>query len=262
LQTSATRRHSLEAIRIFVLIALLSASASGQSPTSQPHSDESLSSKVVNPIAFLTRVTVENKYSPSLWDSGGEENQAEGEFVIPFEAFTRQSLARVKVIFETSKPDGTHGLSESELFYLLLSERSWGTFGAGVTAHLTSQTSSQLGTIAPGPAVGVVVKHGKWKYGFLNQNFLSDIFAETELQPTLAYTFNTRWSAEIGDAQYTYDWKKDRVTVIPLSGQVNRIVSVDSQNIHFFFRAQYNLKNSSGQDKWTLTAGVSLIVQQ
>ena len=87
----------------------------------------------------------------------------------------------MKVTFETSKPDGTHGLSESELFYLLLSERSWGTFGAGVTAHLTSQTSSQLGTIAPGPAVGAVVKHGKWKYALFNQNFLSDTFAETEL---------------------------------------------------------------------------------
>jgi hypothetical protein len=244
-----------------VLIWALSASASGQS-TAQPPSPESLSSKVVNPIAFLTRVTAENKYSPSLWDSGGEENQVEGDFVIPFEAFTRQNLARVKVIFETSKPDGTHGLSESEVFYLLLSERRWGTFGAGVTAHLTSQTSDQLGTIAPGPAVGAVIKHGKWKYGLFNQNFLSHTFAETELQPILAYTFNTRWSAEIGDAQYTYDWKTHRVTLIPLSGQVNRIVSINGQSVHFFFRAQYNVKNASGSDKWTLATGVSVLGQQ
>jgi hypothetical protein len=106
-----------------------------------------------------------------------------------------------------------------------------------------------------------VVKHGKWKYGFFNQNFISDTFAETELQPILAYTFNTKWSAEIGDAQYTYDWKKDRVTLIPLSGQVNRIVSLKSESIHLFFRAQYNVKNASGTDKWTLVAGVSLVVQ-
>ena len=106
-----------------------------------------------------------------------------------------------------------------------------------------------------------MVKHGKWKYGLFNQNFLSDTFAETELQPILAYTFNTRWSAEIGDAQYTYDWKKDRFTLIPLSGQVNRIVSINSQSIQFFFRAQYNVKNASGSDKWTLEAGVSLLRQ-
>jgi hypothetical protein len=245
-----------------VLIWALSASASGPSTASQAPPAESLSSKVVNPIAFLTRITAENKYSPSLWDSGGEENQAEGDFVIPFETFRRQNLARVKVIFETSKPDGTHGLSESEVFYLLLSERSWGTFGAGVTAHLTSQTSSQLGTIAPGPAVGAVIKHGKWKYGLFNQNFLSDTFSETELQPILAYTFNTRWSAEIGDAQYTYDWKTHHVTLIPLSGQVNRIVSINGQSIHFFIRAQYNVKNASGSDKWTIATGVSLLGQQ
>src|SRR5215475_2962677 len=234
------------------LIWILSASALGQSTGSQTPPPDTLSSKVVNPIAFLTRITAENKYSPSLWGSGGEENRVEADFVIPFEAFTRQSLARVKLTFETSKPDGTHGLSESEIFYLLLSERSWGTFGAGVTAHLTSQTSSQLGIVAPGPAVGAVIKHGKWKYGFFNQNFLSDTFAETELQPILAYTFDTRWSAEIGDAQYTYDWKKDRVTLIPLSGQVNRIVSINGQSVHFFLRAQYNVKNASGSDKWTL----------
>ena len=62
------------------LIRLLGASASGQSTTPQPPHDESLSSKVVNPIAFITRVTASNKYSPSLWDSSGEENQAEGGF--------------------------------------------------------------------------------------------------------------------------------------------------------------------------------------
>jgi len=100
------------------------------------------------------------------------------------------------------------------------------------------------------------------KYGFFNQNFLSDTFAETELQPILAYTFNTGWRAEIGDAQYTYDWQSHCLTLIPLSGQVNRIVSINGQSVHFFFRAQYNVKNASGQDKWTLAAGVSLLGRQ
>lgn len=100
------------------------------------------------------------------------------------------------------------------------------------------------------------------KYGFFNQNFLSDTFAETELQPILAYTFNTGWRAEIGDAQYTYDWQSHRLTLIPLSGQVNRIVSINGQSVHFFFRAQYDAKNVSGSDKWTLATGVSLLGQQ
>jgi hypothetical protein len=258
LRMRARFKQTRGVIRIFVLTGLLSAAAWGQS-TSQPPSDESLSSKVVSPIAFLPRVTLENKHSPSLWDSAGEENQVEGEFVIPFEGFSRPNLARVKVIFETSKPDGTHGLTESEIFYLTLSVRSWGDLGAGITTHLTSQTSRQLGTIAPGPAVGVVVRHGKWKYGFFSQSFLSDTFAETELQPILAYAFNARWSAEIGDAQYTYNWKTNRVTLLPLSGQLNRIMWISGQSVHLFFRSQYNLKNASGSDKWTLVAGVSIV---
>ena len=227
----------------------------------QPFHGESVSEKVINPIEFLMRFTVENKYSPSVWDSRGEQNEVEGQFVIPFEAFTRQNLARIKIFFETSSPDGTHGLSESEAFDLMLFPRRWGTFGLGVTAHMTAQTSNSLGVVAPGPAVGAVVKHGKWKYGVFNQNYLSDTLAQTDLQPVLAYAFDKKWSAEIGDAQYIYDWKKHRVTSIPLSGQLNRIVTVDTQPIHFFFRAQYEAKNASGSDKWTLVGGFSLIFQ-
>jgi hypothetical protein len=247
--------------RAIALILLLSAAASGQPAAQGPVSDENISEKVINPIAFLTRLTAENKYSPSLWNSRGEENQVEGEFVLPFEAFSKQNLARIKILFETSSPDGTHGLSQAEIFNLVLFPRHWGTFGAGLSARLTSETADSHGTIAPGPAVGAVVKHGKWKYGFLNQSFLSNTVAETELQPILGYAFDRKWSAEIGDAQYTYDWKKHRVTSIPLSGQINRIL-LKSQSIHLFFRAQYNLKQESGSDKWTLTAGVSLVPKQ
>jgi hypothetical protein len=245
------------------LILLLGAPAFGQSTPQQPSArEENLSEKIINPIAFLMKLTAENKYSPSLWNRHGEENEVEGTFAIPFEAFTKQNLARIKVFFETSASDGTHGLSKSQIFDLVLSKRSWGTFGAGVSVQLNSESANSLGTVAPGPAVGAVVKYGKWKYGLFNQNFLSDTLAQTDLQPILAYAFNKKWSAEIGDAQYTYDWKKHHVTSIPLSGQLNRIVSFDNQNIHLFFRAQYELKNESGSDKWTLAAGFSLIPKQ
>jgi len=200
---------------------------------------ENVSEKVINPIAFLMRFTAENKYSPSLWNSRGEANEVEGELVVPFKAFARENLARVKLLFETSSPDGTHGLTESQIIDLVLFPRRWGTFGAGVTARLSAQTSDHLGTVAPGPAVGLVIERGKWRYGFLNQSFLSDTFAQTEVEPILAYAFNSKWSAEIGDVQYTYDWKKDRVISIPLGLQVNRVLSPNNQDIHLFFGAQY-----------------------
>lgn len=245
--------------RALALTLLLSASMAEPSAAQRVDREENISEKVINPIAFLMRFTAENKYSPSLWNSHGEQNEVEGEFVVPFEAFARQNLARIKILFETSSPDGTHGLSESEVFDLLLFPRHWGSFGVGGTVHLSAQTSTSLGTVAPGPAVGAVIKHEKWKYGLFNQNFLSDTLAQTELQPILAYAFDPRWSAEIGDAQYTYDWKKHRITAIPLSGQLNRIFSRGKEHVHLFFRAEYNLKNVAGATLWTLDAGVSLI---
>src|SRR5215831_18389345 len=143
-----------------VLLFLLSATAFGQSSAQQaPVREENLSGKIISPIVFLMKFTLENKYSPSVWYSRGEENEVEGQFFIPFEAFTRQNLARIKIFFETSSPDGTHGLSEAEAFDLMLFPRSWGTFGFGVTTHMTAETSSSLGAVAPGPAVGAVVKH-------------------------------------------------------------------------------------------------------
>src|SRR5215471_3997807 len=160
-----------------VLILLVSTSVSGQSVTQQPANEDNTSAKVINPIASLMRLTVENRYSPSLWDSHGEENELESQAVIPFQAFAKQNLARIKVFFETSSPVGTHGLSESEIFDVLLFPQSWGTFAAGFTVRLSAQTSGSLGAISPGPVLGAVIKHGKWKYGLFNQNFLSDTFA-------------------------------------------------------------------------------------
>jgi hypothetical protein len=246
--------------RAIALSLFLTTSIAEESIAQQP--SQAVSETVIEPLPFLMTFTLENKYSPSIWGSRGEANQVEGQFLVPFEAFTKQNVVRIKVLFETSSPDGTHGLNESEIVYVMLFPQSWGTLAVGVTSHLTAETSTSLGAISPGPAVGAVAKHGKWKYGFFNQNFLSDTLARTELQPILGYAFNDKWSAEIGDAQYTYDWKKGRLTSIPLSGQLNYVVARNKQDIQFFFRAQYNAKNESGSEMWTLNAGVSLIPKQ
>ncbi len=115
------------------LVLLVSATDLGQSTAQQQPPEENLSEKVINPIAFLMRMTAENKYSPSLWGTPGEENQVEGEWVIPSKVFAKPNLARIKIFFETSKSDGTHGLSEAQIFDLVLSQRRWGTLGAGIS---------------------------------------------------------------------------------------------------------------------------------
>ena len=245
---------------MLTLIMLPGASALGQSITQLTAQEETLAEKVTNPVAPLLRVTAEDAYSPSLWNTPGEENQAEGLLAVPFTAFATPNLARIKIFFDTSSSDGTHGVSELQIFDVMLLGRNRETFAVGITSLLRPETFNHRDTLAPGPALAAVIKSGKWKYGLFNQNFLSNTFAQTQLQPVLSRGLGKKWSAEIGDAQYTYDWKKHRVTSLPLSGQLNRILTLAYQDIHLFFRAQYNLKNESGSDKWTLTAGFSLIM--
>src|SRR5215468_5825375 len=115
------------------VILQMSAAAWAQSTVQQPVPEENLSEKIINPIAFLMRLTLENKYSPSLWDTPGEENQVEGDWVIPSKFFNKPNLARIKVFFDTSETDGTHGLSEVQIFNLMLSQRSWGSLGVGIS---------------------------------------------------------------------------------------------------------------------------------
>jgi hypothetical protein len=108
---------------------LLTASIAGKAIAQQSAHKESVSTKVINPIAFLMKFTVENQYSPSLWNSRGEGNEVQGEIVVPFEAFAKQNLVRMRIFFETSSPDGTRGLAQSQVVDWILFQRGWGTFG-------------------------------------------------------------------------------------------------------------------------------------
>src|SRR5216117_3128326 len=105
------------------LIMALSVAALGQPIVQPPVVEESLSEKVTNPFEPLMKITAENAYSPSLWQARGDENEVKGLFVVPFKAFAAQNLARIKIFFDASASDGTHGLSELQLFDLLLFER-------------------------------------------------------------------------------------------------------------------------------------------
>jgi hypothetical protein len=241
------------------MMLCLSVTALGQSAAQQP-AGENLAQRVENPIEFLTSLKLENKYSPSLWGIRDTNNEVEAVFMLPFIAFRRENLTRIKLFYETSTPSGERGLSELELLQLVLFTR--GSKGWGIGASLRANADdNDGGTLAIGPAIGAKVKHGKWTFGFLNQNFFGHTLSRTQLQPILGYTFNKKWSASLGDVQYTYNWSKDRATSIPLSGQLSHILSLEQQPIQLLFRAQYNLKQERGSDKWNLTAGFAILVK-
>jgi hypothetical protein len=135
---------------VTLLLLLWGAPAWGQPTPPQQKPEENLSEKIINPIAFLTKMTVENKYSPSLWGTPGDENLVEGVLTISSKIFAKPNLARIKIFFDTSESDGSRGLSEAEIFDLVLFDRSWGTLGAGISVQLNSQSKDSNGTAAAG----------------------------------------------------------------------------------------------------------------
>jgi hypothetical protein len=241
--------------------------ASGNSSTASPQAsgdaaDEDLAAKVVDPTAAIKTVTFQNKFSPALWEIKDKQNEADVQLGIPLKFLGRSNILRVTIPYLTSSPSGNRGLNDVALFDIMLFPQKWGTPVVGVVANFGVNRGPGIDTFAVGPAVGAVLKKGKWTYGVFNQNLFSagDV-ATTQIQPIIAYTVNKKISVAFGDQQFTYDWKQDRFVLLPVGFQVNYIALFGKQPVRFLFGPQYNFQNESGARKWTITTGFALILK-
>ena len=225
-------------------------------------SGPSLAAQVVDPTAPLKNFLFQNRYSPSTWGLDDRQNEVTMQAGIPHQLFSMPNIFRVSVPYMTSVPSGERGISDIQIFDVVIYPRSWGNLALGGVASVGPNKGPGVNTFAIGPAIGAVLKKNKWTYGVFNQNFFSfgDI-ATSQIQPILAYTLNDKVSFAIGDAQYIIDWNKGRMVNVPLSGQVNYIVQPKSQPLRLFANSQYNVKNEPGSRKWILTFGIAFLVK-
>ena len=232
------------------------ANCQGQAP------EPSLAAQVVDPTAPLKVLTLQDQFAPSLWGINDNDNEVAIRIAIPHNAFGAPNIMRLTVPYITSQPSGKRGLSDVAIFDIVINERKWGTLVYGGVASAGPNKGAGLNTFAIGPVLGAVFKKHKWTYGIFNQNLLSfgDI-DNTQLQPILAYTFSDKVSLNYGDAQFTFDWNKERFVNVPASLQVNYIASVAKQPIRLFVNPQYNIVNEAGTRKWSITTGFALIVK-
>ena len=251
-------RFHVRASTLMLCILLNAVTLLGQDPSSGP----SLAGQVVDPTASLKTYTFQNRFSPSIWGLDDRQNEVTFQAGIAHEMFRMQNIFRITVPYMTSVPVGERGLSDVAIFNVLLYPRSWGTFAIGGVATIGPNKGPGVNTFGMGPAIGAVLKNGKWTYGVFSQNLFSfgDI-ATTQIQPILAYTLNDKVSFAIGDAQHTLDWNKGRFVNVPLSAQANYIVHLRQQPLRLFFNPQYNLVNEPGSRKWIITGGISFIVK-
>ena len=254
-----TRYHLRAVVCALALYPLFVATAaSGQDQSGGP----SYAAQVVDPTAPLKNFLFQNRYSPSMWGIDDRQNEVTMQAGIPHQLFSMPNIFRVTVPYMTSIPTGERGLSDVQIFDVVIYPRNWGNLALGGVASVGPNKGPGVNTFAMGPAIGAVLKKNRWTYGIFSQNFFSfgDI-ATTQLQPILAYTLNDKVSFSIGDAQYIMDWNKGRVVNVPLSGQVNYIVQLKTQPLRLFADSQYNVVNEPGSRKWILTFGIAFLVK-
>lgn len=243
-------------------LLLFAAAAQAQDPGQAAAKGPSLAGQVVDPTAPLKILTVQNRFSPSTWGVDDKWNSLEGQIAIPHELFKMSHIMRITIPYMTSQPSGERGLADVVIFDIVLYPRKWGTLAVGGVGSAGTNKGPGIDTMALGPAIGAVLRKNKWTYGAFSQNLFSfgDI-ATTQIQPILAYTYSDKVSFSIGDAQYTIDWNKGRMTNVPLSGQINYIASIEQQPIRLFLNLQYNAVNEPITRKWTITTGIGFIVK-
>src|ERR1700749_1772999 len=163
-------------------------------------SEENLAAKVADPTASITTITLQNKFSPSLWGIDDRQNEVDLQLAVPFNLFGKTNILRATVPHLSSTPAGNRGLGDVSLFDIFIFPKKWGTPVVGVVADFGVNKGPGVDTLAVGPAVGLVFKKEKWVYGVFNQNlFSADDIATTQIQPILAYTFNKKVSVAFGD---------------------------------------------------------------
>jgi len=240
-------------------LSALSAKQTQQGP------NDNLASKVVDPSAPLRTILFQDKYVPSLWGIDDDENELMMQVAVPWKLGKTLSIFRVILPFLTNTPaPGNNGVSDVGIRNISVLPEKWGKLLIGPVASFGNNKGADVDTFSIGPAVGAILKHGKWIYGIFNQNLFSfggDV-ASSQFQPILAYTLNPKVSFAFGEAQYVVDWKRGgRLTSAPLSGQVNYIHTFGEQPVRFFFNAQYSMVNDPGARKWIVSPGLALILK-
>jgi hypothetical protein len=240
-----------------------SAGGAPQRAHAQPSGD--LSSKVTDPTALLSTITLQNKYIASHWGTDGDANELSPQAALSSHLWGKGNILRLVVPYlsHALEPDD-QGLGDVTLLDLVILPQKWGNIAVGPLVSLSRNRGSDVDTFSIGPSIGAVLKRGKWTYGVFNQNLFSfgGDTSISQLQPILAYTINRTMSVSLGDMQLIVDWNRGgKLTSLPLSGQFNYIAHVRAQAIRLFTNPQFSVIDDQGQRKFALTVGFALILQ-
>ena len=249
-------------IRAFVCANALVLAGAAKVSAQAADTGQSLASKVVDPSAGLSSITVQDKVVFTRWDISDGQNEVDVQPVLPWTSFGHLNIFRVRVPFVTNNPPGFTGLDAVQAFNITIFPRGGGVkFLAGILFQFAPDRGQQAGNFGIGPVLGgVKSKKSGWTYGLLNQNIFGSHIASSQLQPILAKTISPKVSVALGDLQLAYDWEAGQWTSLPIGAQLNYIAALGKQPIRLFVNPQYNFRDLTGAPQFSTTFGLALLL--
>jgi hypothetical protein len=79
------------------------------------------------------------------------------------------------------------------------------------------------------------------------------------LQPIINYSLPDKWSIGTSEMSVTYDWEKDRWTVLPLGMKVAKLVRFGALPVQFSGAYEYNFADDEVAPEWTINFTVKFL---
>ena len=230
------RKIALQFMTVILIVTYPGVRASAQAD-----SDAGLAQELTNPIANIVTVPIQMNFDSNIGAADqGSKVTTNIQPVIPFDISENWNLISrtiFPVISQSAIPPGggsQFGLGDINMSLFFAPKKpteSGMIWGIGPVFLLPSATDAQLGAKKWGAGPGVVVLslRGKWTVGFLGNHIWS--FAgdssrpdvnNTFLQPFLAYTWPSAWTASI-QTESSYNWTSETWSV-PVNVAMSKLV--------------------------------------
>jgi hypothetical protein len=237
-------------------------------PASAQESDEELAAKATDPTASLMSFQLNDAYVADYHGLDDTSNQLTFRAAIPFNVGATKHIFRVTQPYQTSGPSGG-GWVDTTVFDLMVFDQSWGRWGVGVTGTLpTGSDGLTTDKWTAGPAIGFVNSaHGPINFGLFLQSFFSFAGKNSapdvgllNLQPILSYQLGGGRSLSLGNSALVYDIERSGWTSLFTSINYGQVVSFWGHKWRPNAELGYDFKDSPGNPKWVIRAGITLLL--
>ena len=234
-----------------------------------PTGNDDLAAKATAPTAALMSFQLYDWYTPSYRDVDGSTNQLVFRAAIPFSLGGTQHIFRVTQPYVTSSVGGSSGFADTTIFDLMTFNQPWGRWGVGIAGSLpTGGSGLSSDKWTAGPAVGFVNSATKgYSWGLFAQTFFSFAGKDTaadvgivNLQPIASMQLGAGRSLSLGNSALIYDTANSRWSSLQLGVNYGQVMSLAGQKWRPNVELDYDFRNSSGTPKWTVRAGVALLL--